>query len=41
MTEDVRSIMVALAERVYLMHSLEDKESEEQKKIADYYQIEL
>lgn len=34
MTEDVRSIIVALASRVYLMHNLEDLESDEQKKIA-------
>ena len=34
MTEDVRVIMVALADRVYLMHSLEDKDTDEQKRIA-------
>ena len=34
MTEDVRVIMVALADRVYLMHSLEDMDSDEQKRIA-------
>jgi len=34
MTEDVRSIMVSLAGRVYLMHTLEDKSKEMQKKIA-------
>ena len=34
MTEDVRVIIVALADRVYLMHTLEDKTNDEQKRIS-------
>ena len=34
MTEDVRVIIVALADRVYLMHTLESKTTEEQKRLA-------
>ena len=34
MTEDVRVIIVALADRVYLMHTLKEKTQEEQKRIA-------
>ena len=34
MTEDVRSVIIALAERVYLMHNIEDRSLDEQKRIA-------
>lgn len=34
MTEDVRSIIVSLADRVYLMHTLDSKDISSQKKIA-------
>ena len=34
MTEDVRAIIVSLAERVFLMHQLKDYDAEEQKRIS-------
>ncbi len=34
MTEDVRSIIVSLAKRVYLMHNIKDLDNQSQKKIA-------